>query len=276
MNQRYASSPREVAAMNTAGIRDNFLIDDLMQEDQFTFTYSHYDRAIVGSVVPASGDIELPNYANLRSEYFLERRELGIINIGGPGEIIADGTSFTINKLDAVYVGMETKKVTFKSISKNDPAKFYIFSTPAHQRYPSALIKKEDASPVHIGSKETANERSIYKYIYLQGTRSCQLVMGLTLLQPGSVWNTMPSHTHDRRMEAYFYFDLPSDQVVFHFMGEPQETRHMVIQNEQAIISPPWSIHSGCGTSNYGFIWAMGGENQDYADMDPVAIRDLR
>jgi len=276
MNQRYANSPSEVAAMNTSEIRGNFLIDDLMKEDKFTFTYSHYDRAIVGSVVAASGVNELPNYANLRSEYFLERRELGIINIGGPGEIIADGTSFKINKLDAVYVGMGTKKVIFKSISKNNPAKFYLFSTPAHQHYPSALIKKEDASPVNIGSKETANERSIYKYIYLQGQKSCQLVMGLTLLQPGSVWNTMPSHTHDRRMEAYFYFDLPSDQVVFHYMGEPQETRHLVIKNEQAIISPPWSVHSGCGTSNYGFIWAMAGENQDYSDMDAVAITDLR
>ncbi|SKB81410.1 5-dehydro-4-deoxy-D-glucuronate isomerase [Daejeonella lutea] len=276
MNQRYANSPQEVAKMNTEEIRNNFLIEDLMWHDKFSFTYSHYDRAIVGSVVPASKILELPNFDNLRSEYFLERRELGIINVGGPGEIVADDESFKINKLDAVYVGMGTKSITFKSVSQDDPAKLYLFSTPAHQSYPSALIKKEEAAPVNIGSKETANERSIYKYIYLQGKRSCQLVMGLTLLHPGSVWNTMPSHTHDRRMEAYFYFDLPSDQVVFHYMGQPQETRHLVVQNDQAILSPPWSIHSGCGTSNYGFIWAMAGENQDYADMDPVLVKDLR
>ncbi|MEJ7693399.1 5-dehydro-4-deoxy-D-glucuronate isomerase [Daejeonella sp.] len=276
MNQRYANSPQEVAKMNTEEIRNNFLIEDLMQNDKFSFTYSHYDRAIVGSVVPVSKVLELPNFDNLRSEYFLERRELGIINIGGDGEVVADGVSFGVKKLDAVYVGMGTKSVTFKSISKDKPAKFYLFSTPAHQTYPSALIKREEAAPVNIGSKETANERSIYKYIYLQGKRSCQLVMGLTLLHPGSVWNTMPSHTHDRRMEAYFYFDLPSDQVVFHYMGQPQETRHLVVQSEQAIISPPWSIHSGCGTSNYGFIWAMAGENQDYADMDPVQVKELR
>ncbi|MES3016833.1 MAG: 5-dehydro-4-deoxy-D-glucuronate isomerase [Bacteroidota bacterium] len=276
MNQRYANSPQEVAKMNTEEIRNNFLIDDMMQHDHFSFTYSHYDRAIVSSVVPVSKALELPNFDNLRSEYFLERRELGIINIGGEGEIVADGVSFAINKLDAVYVGMGTKSVIFKSTSQDNPAKLYLFSTPAHQSYPSALIKKEEAAPVSIGSKETANERSIYKYIYLQGKRSCQLVMGLTILHPGSVWNTMPSHTHDRRMEAYFYFDLPSDQVVFHYMGQPQETRHLVVKNEQAIISPPWSIHSGCGTSNYGFIWAMAGENQDYADMDPVQVNDLR
>lgn len=276
MNQRYASSPQEVQKMNTGEIRENFLIEDLMQDDKFSFTYSHYDRAIVGSVVPLSKSLELPNFDNLRSEYFLERRELGIINIGGPGEVLADGESFAINKLDAVYVGMGTQTVTFKSISQSDPAKFYLFSTPAHQAYPAALIKKEEASPVHIGSKETANERSIYKYIYLQGKRSCQLVMGLTILQSGSVWNTMPAHTHDRRMEAYFYFDLAADQVVFHYLGQPQETRHLVVQNGQAILSPPWSVHSGCGTSNYGFIWAMAGENQDYSDMDAVQIKDLR
>lgn len=276
MNQRYANSPQEVAKMSTQEIRENFLIEDLMQDDKFSFTYSHYDRAIVGSVVPVSKSMELPNFDSLRSNYFLERRELGIINIGGPGEVLADGVSFEINRLDAVYLGMGTKSITFKSNDQKYPAKYYLFSTPAHQTYPSDLIKKAEASPVNIGSKETANERSIYKYIYLQGKRSCQLVMGLTLLQPGSVWNTMPAHTHDRRMEAYFYFDLPTDQVVFHYMGQPQETRHLVVQNEQAIISPPWSVHSGCGTSNYGFIWAMGGENQDYSDMDPVQINELR
>lgn len=275
MIQRFANSAAEVSAMNTSQLRNNFLIEDLMQEDQVKLTYSHYDRAIIGGVIPVNNDLELPNYDNLRSEYFLERRELGVINIGGPGEIIVEDAVFQLDRLDAVYAGKGNKKVIFKSLSKDNPARFYLFSTPAHQSYPTALIKKEDASPVNIGSAETANERSIYKYIYLQGKKSCQLVMGLTLLKSGSVWNTMPAHTHDRRMEAYFYFDVADDQVVFHFMGQPQETRHLVVKNNQAVISPPWSIHSGCGTSNYGFIWAMAGENQDYSDMDAVQITDL-
>ncbi|HEY0667162.1 MAG TPA: 5-dehydro-4-deoxy-D-glucuronate isomerase [Sphingobacteriaceae bacterium] len=276
MIQRFANSAEEVSAMTTGKLRQNFLIEDLMQEDKFSLTYSHYDRAIIGGVIPVNNELELPNFDNLRSDYFLERRELGVINIGGPGEIIIKGSVFQLDRLDAVYAGKGSKKVIFKSISAANPAKYYLFSTPAHQTYPAALIRKEDASPVNIGSAETANERSIYKYIYLQGQRSCQLVMGLTLLKQGSVWNTMPSHTHDRRMEAYFYFDVPENQVVFHFMGQPQETRHLVVQNNQAVISPPWSIHSGCGTSNYGFIWAMAGENQDYSDMDAVEIKDLR
>lgn len=276
MIQRFANSPLDVSTMDSDKLRQNFLIEDLILEDQFNFTYSHYDRAIIGGVMPVSSDLELPNYSNLKSEYFLERRELGIINIGGPGEINIEGSAFQLNKLDAAYAGKGNKKVIFKSVSKDDPAKFYLFSTPAHQEFPSAIIKKEEILPVNIGSKETANERSIYKYIYLQGQKSCQLVMGLTILQPGSVWNTMPSHTHDRRMEAYFYFDIPEDQIVFHYMGQPQETRHVVIRNNQAVISPPWSIHSGCGTSNYGFIWAMAGENLDYADMDAVEMKDLR
>lgn len=276
MIQRFANSAEEVSAMTTGKLRQNFLIEDLMQEDKFSFTYSHYDRAIIGGVIPVNNELVLPNFDNLRSDYFLERRELGVINIGGPGEIIIEDSVFQLDRLDAVYAGKGSKKVIFKSISAANPAKFYLFSTPAHQTYPSALIRKEDASPVNIGSAETANERSIYKYIYLQGQRSCQLVMGLTLLKQGSVWNTMPSHTHDRRMEAYFYFDVPENQVVFHFMGQPQETRHLVVKNDQAVISPPWSIHSGCGTSNYGFIWAMAGENQDYSDMDAVEIKDLR
>lgn len=276
MIQRFANSAEEVSAMTTGKLRQNFLIEDLMQEDKFSFTYSHYDRAIIGGVIPVNNELVLPNFDNLRSDYFLERRELGVINIGGPGEIIIEDSVFQLDRLDAVYAGKGSKKVIFKSISAANPAKYYLFSTPAHQTYPSALIRKEDASPVNIGSAETANERSIYKYIYLQGQRSCQLVMGLTLLKQGSVWNTMPSHTHNRRMEAYFYFDVPENQVVFHFMGQPQETRHLVVQNNQAVISPPWSIHSGCGTSNYGFIWAMAGENQDYSDMDAVEIRDLR
>jgi 4-deoxy-L-threo-5-hexosulose-uronate ketol-isomerase len=276
MKQRYAQGPREVASLNTEELRENFLVDDLMKADEFSFTYSHYDRAIVGSVMPVNGAAELPVYENLRADYFLERRELGIINVGGPGVVTVDGTAFQMDKLDAVYAGKGSKNVSFKSASADSPAKFYLYSVPAHKEYPAQLIKKEAALPTTIGTKETANERTIYKYIHLEGAKSCQLVMGLTILSPGSVWNTMPAHTHDRRMEAYFYFDIPESQVVFHFMGQPQETRHLVVQNNQAIISPPWSIHSGAGTTNYGFIWSMCGENLVYSDMDAVAIKDLR
>lgn len=276
MKQRYAQGPNEVAGLKTAELRENFLIEGLMEADQFSFTYSHYDRAIIGSVAPVNETLSLPNYENLRSEYFLERREIGIINVGGDGEVTVDGTTYAVRKLDAVYAGKESKEVTFRSISADEPAKFFLYSVPAHKVYPSQLMKREDASPGNAGSKETANERTIYKYIHLDGIRSCQLVMGLTILSEGSVWNTMPSHVHDRRMESYFYFDIPEDQIVFHFMGQPKETRHLVVQNHQAIISPPWSIHSGGGTSNYGFIWAMAGENQVYTDMDAIKTVDLR
>jgi len=276
MNQRYAQSPKEVAGLNTAELRENFLINDLMPADDFSFTYSHYDRAIIGSASPVNKTIELPTYDNLRADYFLERREIGIINVGGDGEVTVDGTTYQVSKLDAVYAGKGSKSVTFKSVSAENPAKFFLYSVPAHHSYPHRMMKKEDASPSTIGSKDTANERTIYKYIHLEGIQSCQLVMGLTILKTGSVWNTMPSHVHDRRMESYFYFDVPQGQVVFHMMGQPQETRHLVVQNHEAIISPPWSIHSGGGTSNYGFIWAMAGENLVYSDMDSFPINELR
>ena len=276
MNQRYAQGPKEVAALSTAELRENFLIEDLMQPNQFNFTYSHYDRAIIGSVSPVDQVLELPTYDNLRADYFLERREIGMINVGGDGEVTVDGTAYAVSKLDAVYAGKGCKSVSFKSVSADNPAKFFLYSVPAHHAYPHRMMKKEDASPLEIGSKETANERTVYKYIHLEGIQSCQMVMGLTILKPGSVWNTMPSHVHDRRMESYFYFDVPDGQVVFHMMGQPQETRHLVVQNHQAIISPPWSIHSGGGTSNYGFIWAMAGENLVYTDMDTFPINELR
>jgi 4-deoxy-L-threo-5-hexosulose-uronate ketol-isomerase len=276
MNQRYAQGPREVAGLNTAELRENFLVDNLMITDQFSFTYSHYDRAIVGSIVPVTQSHDLPVYENLRADYFLERREMGIINLGGEGTVTVDGTEYALSRLDAVYAGKGSRTVTFASASQDNPAMFYMYSVPAHQSYPHRMMKAEEASPLNIGAKETANERTVYKYIHLEGMQSCQLVMGLTILKPGSVWNTIPSHVHDRRMEIYFYFDIPENQVVFHFMGQPQETRHIVMQNHQAVISPPWSIHSGAGTSNYGFIWAMAGENLVYTDMDVVATTELR
>ena len=276
MEQRYHNSPKEVSTMTTAEMRGSFLVDGLMQPGELKFVYSHYDRVIVGSAVPTDKAIVLGNYPNLRAEYFLERRELGAINIGGPGEVVVDGQTFAVNKLDCVYTGKESKSVEFKSKDAKNPAMYYLLSYPAHMVYPTRLLKKEEAMPVSIGSAETSNARTIYKYIHLEGIRSCQLVMGLTVLDKGSVWNTMPSHVHDRRMEMYFYFDVQPGQVVMHLMGQPQETRHLVMQNNEAVISPPWSIHSGCGTANYAFIWGMGGENQVYSDMDPVAINELR
>lgn len=276
MQIRYGNSPAEVSAMNTEQLRSNFLIEKLFSKNDFHFVYSHYDRVIVGGAMPVDKTITLPVFDSLRADYFLERREIGIINIGGDGEIKVEGQSYKLRKLDCLYVGKGNKKVTFKSDKKNNPAKFYLLSAPAHQAYKVQLMKKEKASPVDLGAMETANQRTVYKYIHLDGLKSCQLVMGLTVLKPGSVWNTIPTHVHDRRMEAYLYFDVPDNQRVFHFMGEPTQTRHMLVASDQAIISPPWSIHSGCGTSNYSFIWGMAGENYVYTDMDVIDIKDVR
>ncbi len=277
MEVRYHNSPKETASMDTPQLRSNFLIESLMQKDELQLVYSHYDRVIVGGIMPVNKKLSLPVYEPiLKAAYFLERRELGIINVGGDGEVIVNGKTYTVNKLDCLYVGKGNEKVEFKSSSKKNPAKFYVLSAPAHAVYPVQLMKKEKASPVEMGAVATANQRTIYKYIHSEGLKSCQLVMGLTILKEGSVWNTMPTHVHDRRMEAYYYFDLPENQKVIHLMGEPTQTRHLVVSNDQAIISPPWSIHSGCGTSNYGFIWGMAGENYMYTDMDSVNINDLR
>ncbi len=276
MQIRFHNSAKEVSTMATEELRSNFLVEKLMQTDEIRLVYSHYDRMIIGGIVPVNKIIALPTYNALKAKYFLERRELGVINVGGDGEIKVDGRSFNINKLDCLYVGKGCQKISFKSKKKDNPAKFYLLSAPAHHTYTTRLMKKEKASPTAMGVAETANQRTIYKYIHAAGIKSCQLVMGLTILKPGSVWNTMLTHVHDRRMEAYFYFDVPNNQKVIHLMGKPDQTKHLVISNEEAIISPPWSIHSGCGTSNYGFIWGMGGENADYTDMDMVNINDLK
>lgn len=276
MQSRYESSPKETAGMTTKELRDNFLIETLFTPDLIHIAYSHYDRMILGGVMPKNEAIHLGTYEELKSDFFLERREIGIINVAGDGRITVDGESFNINKLDCLYVGKGAQKVVFESIDGENPAKYFILSAPAHATYPTRLMTKEEASPASMGALETANQRVIYKYIHLDGIRSCQLVMGLTVLQTGSVWNTMPSHTHDRRMEVYCYFDVPQNHGVLHLMGQPQETRHLWISNHQAIISPPWSVHSGCGTSNYSFIWGMAGENQSFADMDFIPISELR
>ena len=262
--------------MSTEELRSAFLTDPLMQADTIRLVYTHYDRVILGGVCPVNKKVTLENDPELRADFFLQRRELGIINVGGKGRVYADDTAHELNKLDCLYIGKGVKQVIFESLDPAAPANFFLLSAPAHAAHPVQFLPKEKAMPVSTGSADTANARTIYKYIHADGIRSCQLVMGLTILQTGSVWNTMPAHTHSRRMEAYYYFDVPEGQRVFHFMGHPQETRHLLVAGGQAIISPPWSIHSGCGTSNYGFIWGMAGENYTYTDMDLVAIPDLR
>jgi 4-deoxy-L-threo-5-hexosulose-uronate ketol-isomerase len=260
----------------TEKIRSNFLINDLMQSDKISFTYTHYDRMMVGGASPVNSTLTLETYPNLRSEYFLERRELGIINVGGAAVVTADGKEYNLDKLDCLYVGKGVRDVKFRSVDAKTPAFLYLLSAPAHANYPVSLLKKENAESSSLGAAETSNKRTIYRYIHLNGIKSCQLVMGLTILDTGSVWNTIPPHTHDRRMEVYFYFDVPENQLVVHYLGEPNETRHIMVENHGAVISPPWSIHAGCGTSNYGFIWGMAGENLEYGDMDAVKLTDLR
>ena len=276
MEIRYAISPNEAKQFDTQQLRENFLVQNLMQNDQVNLVYSHCDRVIVGGGKPVNKTIELPNHPELKAGYFLERREIGIINIGGAGIVLADGEEYALNKLDCVYLGKGTKDVKFKSIGKNEPAIFYLMSTPAHKQYPAELMTKEKALPVHLGEDSTSNKRTIYKYIHLDGIKSCQLVMGLTVLETGSVWNSVPPHTHARRMEVYFYFDVPDAHRVFHYLGQPQETRHIVVANHEAAIAPPWSMHFGCGTSNYGFIWGMAGENQLFNDMDAAPLAELK
>lgn len=267
--------PTQYTTFTTEQLRDFFLLTDLKKTNNLNLTYTHLDRMIVGTVIPVKKSIALPTYENLKSIYFLERRELGVINVGGVGIITVDGKEYSLGKYDCLYVGKGSKKVTFKSKSDKTPALFYLLSAPAHAEYPTKLLKGEDATPTKLGSQKTSNERTVYKYIYLDGVQSCQLVMGLTVLAEGSVWNTMPSHVHDRRSEIYFYFDVAADQRVLHLMGEPQQTKNIVIGNHEAVLSPSWSIHSGCGTSNYSFIWGMAGENKDYADMDPAPTATL-
>ena len=272
---RYASSPEAVKKYDTTALRDEFLIDDLMVEDAINLTYTHYDRYIAGSAVPKK-PLQLESIDPLKAGFFLERREMGIINVGAKGSVEVDGTSYEMGHKDALYIGMGAKEVIFKSVEANDLAKFYINSAPAHTNYPTKKVSLADANKIELGSLETANHRTVSQMIIGGIVSTCQLQMGMTELKTGSVWNTMPAHVHDRRMEVYFYLDVPEGQSVCHFMGQPQETRHIWMQNHQAVISPPWSIHCGSGTSNYTFIWGMAGENLDYGDMDVAKITDLK
>ncbi|WP_163408255.1 5-dehydro-4-deoxy-D-glucuronate isomerase [Flavobacterium ajazii] len=275
-SSRYASSPEAVKKYDTQQLREEFLIDDLMQEDEVVLVYSHYDRYIAGSAVPVKGDLSLDTIDPLKAPYFLERRELGIINVGGSGSVVVEGTTYELGFKDALYIGSGNKEVIFKSDDSSNPAKFYLNSAPAHTTYPTKKVSLAEANKLQLGTMETANHRTVNQMIIGSVVTTCQLQMGMTELKPGSVWNTMPAHVHDRRMEVYFYLDIPENQAVCHFMGQPQETRHIWMNNHQAVISPPWSIHSGSGTSNYTFIWGMAGENLDYGDMDVCKITDLR
>jgi 4-deoxy-L-threo-5-hexosulose-uronate ketol-isomerase len=273
---RYASSPKAVKKYDTTQLRDEFLIPDLMQNGKVKWVYTHYDRYMAGGAVPTSSNLKLETIDPLKSEYFLERRELGIINVGGDGIVYVDGETFEIGHKDALYIGKGVRDVVFKSNDANNPAKFYMNSAPAHHTYPTKKTSLAEANKIELGSLETANHRTVSQMIIGGIITTCQLQMGMTELKTGSVWNTMPAHVHDRRMEIYFYLDVPQEQAVCHFMGQPQETRHIWMHNHQAVISPPWSIHSGSGTSNYTFIWGMAGENLDYNDMDVAKITDLR
>lgn len=286
MELRTAASPRDVKHYTTQRLREEFLIPQVFAADEIKLVYSHIDRIITGSATPVNKELKLEAGAELRAEYFLQRRELGIINIGGDGVITVDGRVYEVASRDGMYIGMGQREISFASKDAGNPAKFYLNSAPAHRTCPTVLIKREgtpedgvviikDENKVELGSLEQSNHRVICKYILPGQVESCQLEMGMTSLKPGSVWNTMPSHTHDRRMEVYLYFDLDAEDFVMHYMGEPQETRHIVMRNEQAVISPSWSIHSGCGSRNYTFIWGMVGENQDFDDMDGIKNSEL-
>ncbi|MGB4148513.1 MAG: 5-dehydro-4-deoxy-D-glucuronate isomerase [Tepidanaerobacteraceae bacterium] len=275
MEVRYAVSNKDVRTYDTKRLREEFHIDGLFKKDEIKLVYSHYDRIIAGSVCPAEKELKLEAGKEIGADYFLERRELGIINIGEKGIVTLDGKDYELGPRDGLYVGMGTKDIVFKSVDSQKPAKFYINSAPAHKTYPTVKIDINKANPVQMGSKDQLNERTLYQYIHPDVCQSCQLLMGMTVLKEGSVWNTFPCHTHDRRMEVYLYFDMPEDAMVFHMMGEPQETRHIIMRNEEAVISPSWSIHMGVGTRRYTFIWGMVGENQTFTDMDHIDVRDL-
>ena len=280
MDIRYSVNQRDFKRYTTEEVRGEFLIENLYKKDEVVAVYSHVDRMVTLGCMPVNEAVSISKgidvWANFGTDYFLERREIGIFNIGGAGKIKADGEVFEMGYKDCLYITKGTKEVTFESNSPDAPAKFYMVSAPAHTSYKTTFISIEKAAKKPLGSMETSNKRVINQFIHPDVLKTCQLSMGMTVLEPGSVWNTMPAHTHERRMEIYMYFEVPENQVVFHMMGEGQETRHIVMQNEQAVISPSWSIHSGVGTSNYTFIWAMGGENQAFDDMDNIATTDLR
>jgi len=275
MNVRYTIGKNEYQRMTTDELRDAFLVD-LFEAGKLNLLYCEVERAIVGAAVPTIGSLKLEAGKELAADFFCQRREVGVLNIGGAGTVTVDGTEYKMDNLDGLYVGRRSKEIIFDSVRGEEPARFYLISYPAHTDYPTMQAKKADANVIELGSMEDSNKRTIYQYIHENGIKSCQLVMGFTALEPGSVWNTMPCHTHERRTEVYMYFGLDDASRVFHMMGPGDETRHIVVSNEQAVISPMWSIHSGCGTKAYTFCWGMGGENQRFDDMDHIAIGDLK
>jgi len=272
IEQRYATNPAQIPGMTTQELRDAYLIPEVFVPGEIRLTYTHHDRIVLGGATPAGGVLELGGYAEIRSDYFLEHRELGIVNVGGAGTVTADGEVYELVNGACLYLGRGIRDVSFAG----DTAQFYLFSAPAHTAYPAALVSPGEGTVRELGDQETSNRRTLNQYIHENGIRSCQIVMGVTQLHPGSMWNTMPAHTHDRRTECYLYFDVPEDARVIHLLGEREETRHLVVADRQAIISPSWSLHSGVGTAAYSFVWAMAGENQTFDDMDAAPVTELR
>lgn len=276
METRESIHPEHVKRMTTDELRREFLVTDIMKKDEVTATYTHIDRVILGGIVPANKSLGLPSGDQIAADFFLQRREIGIFNLGGPGKITVEGTEYEMNLRDCLYIGKGVKDVQLSSTDKNNPAKYYYNSTPSFIEIPVKKISFEMARKVNLGSADKSNTRVINQYIHPAVMKSCQLSMGLTVLEEKNIWNTMPPHLHERRMEVYFYTDFPEDQIVFHFMGQPQETRHIVMKRDEAVISPSWSIHGGAGTTSYSFIWGMAGENQDFDDMDGIALVDMK
>jgi 4-deoxy-L-threo-5-hexosulose-uronate ketol-isomerase len=276
MHTHHTSSPRIAPTLPTDELRSEFLVEGLFRPGEANFRYWETDRTILGGIVPGATAIALPNPPEVRSAFFLERREAGVINLGGPGAMTVDGADYACDPLDTVYLGRGVKAVSFSSRSAEQPARFYFLCYPAHTAYPVRYLPVKEAKGDRLGTRESANERTLYKLIHPAAFPTCQLVMGFTRLEQGSVWNTMPAHTHARRSEVYVYFNVPANQAIFHFMGQPQSTRHLVVRDLEAVLSPPWSIHSGVGTAAYTFVWGMGGENQEFADMDPAPAAQLR
>lgn len=279
MEQRYATSPEHVPGMDTDELRARYLVPGLFVDDEVNAVYTHHDRVVLVGITPVTSTVALPTFPEIRSEHFFEHREAGVVNVGGRGTITVDGTTYDAAHGACLYIGRGAVDVTFTSSDvdgEQGPARFYVFSAPAHTAYPTTFVEPGEGTVRELGDPLTSNRRTLHQYIHANGVRSCQVVMGVTTLHPGSMWNTMPAHTHDRRMEAYLYFDLSEQARVVHLLGRPDETRHLVVANEEAVISPSWSVHSGVGTASYSFVWAMAGENQAFDDMDGFAITDMR
>lgn len=276
MQVRHATHPDQIRGFDTEDIRSQYLVEDLFVDDGVGAVYTHHDRVVLAGVTPKSGPLRLPAFPEIRSDSFFEHREAGVINVGGAGTVVVDGERFAMTHASCLYVGRGTEEVEFSSDDAQNPARFYLFSAPAHTAFPTAFVAAGGGTTRELGDQSTSNRRTLHQYIHENGVRSCQIVMGVTTLHPGSMWNTLPAHTHDRRTECYLYFDLAEDARVIHLLGVPAQTRHLVVANEQAVIAPSWSVHSGVGTSSYSFVWAMAGENQAFDDMDGFSIGDMR